>query len=311
MADDRLTFFEILKLIKNKGNKEKKQSKKDKKRAGKATPLPEFISRPPGNDYIEKIFRLPLAEGRCRLNITAMHGNIILSGYERDMVCVKIMYRPKRSDAAIEFRLNKDGKYFLDYNKNDFDAVWAEAHVPSRLFREVKLKAPYGRILSSGISTGTMSVISGGCELKNIFAGNLRLETGKKSAYLQNISAVQGKVALSGGQLQAINVDVKELSLSADHEAVDISAKFDRYTDYKWQLKCRDGKLNLGLPGNSGIGYYILAQARAGGVKLALPNMNILAGGPSFIEARSQTYEESFKKAGLDIEALRAPVVIQ
>jgi len=311
MGNESTTVREILRFYKNFKVETRKSKKNDRKKRLKTVTLPAFTSHPPGNEYIEKIFRLPLGEDRCKLNITGINGNIILTGYEGDMVCAKIMYKPKTYDATIMFTSDKTGKYFLTYDKENFDSVWAEIYVPARFFREIRIKANNGKVLVSGISAGLLLAACAGCELKNTYAANLRVESNKRNAYLQNVSAMQGKVSLSGGRLHAVGLDVKELELSAQNGNVALAAKCERHMDYKWNLNCSDGKLNIDLPEKQGLGYYILAQSRVSGVKMALKNMDILMSGHNFIEAKSQKYDISLKKIYLKVDALRAPIDIQ
>ncbi|MCL2565747.1 MAG: DUF4097 domain-containing protein [Defluviitaleaceae bacterium] len=289
------------------------QSKKNKRERKKASPLPEFISQPPENDYIEKIFRLPLSEGRCKLNLTSIYGNIVISGYERDMVCAKVMYKPKKGDGDIKFTADIEGKYFLDYDEDNFVSVWVEVHVPPRLFREIQLKSYHGKILVTGVSTGFLSLKGSYVvnKLKNVFAVDLLVETIQKSTHLINVSALNGKINVSNGSLNTTCLDVKNLNIKANNSPIAINARYDRQDIYKWDIKSRFGKVDLHLPNKPGLGYYVLAEARANGVKMALRNMDILIGGHNFIEARSKDYKDLSKKVSLELTAIKAPIVLK
>ena len=302
MAREKLTLPERLGFH---GRKIKRENQK------KASPLPEFISQTPGNDYIEKIFRLPLGEGRCKLNLKSIYGNIVISGYDCNMVYAKVMYKPKKSDGDIKFTVNDDNEYFLDCDEKSFASVWIEVHMPARFFREIQLRADHGKILLSNVSTGHLSVRgSAVSKLKNIFAADLFLETAQKSAHLLNVAAMKGQINLTGGSLNATCLDIKDLVISAGNSPIVIRAGCDRYNDYKWNIKSREEKINVNLPHKHELGYYILAEARAGGVKMALRNMDILIGGHNFIEAKSKDYKDLPKRFNLELTAVKAPVVI-
>jgi len=299
MTNKKSSFFKKLNVFNKKKHSESKTGV-----------LPEFGGKAPGNEYIEKIFRLPLNEGKCKLNVAALNGNVIITGYTWDMVCAKIMYKPKSSDAAIVLAADESGKYTLEYNKDDFDSVWAEIHVPARFFRDMKLKAAQGKIIASGFSTGNLALSCCGCELININAANFRLETNKKNVYLQNLTAIHAKVSLSNGQFHALGLDIKELIFKAVKCPVAIISKFDRHQEYKWDFNVKDAKFNITMSPGTDIAYYVLAESKVSGVKMALKNMDVLMGGHNFIEAKSKNYEGALKKAHLNIAAVRSPVSV-
>lgn len=309
MRDRKGIFFGIAKLF-DKRRKSAKQSRKAKGAGLQSyAPLPEFASQPPSDRYIEKIFRLPLNEAKCTLSVVSMSGNVIISGYESDVVCMKVMYRPKNSDADIVFADDGSGQYSLNYGANDFDSVWAEAHVPVRAFAKIHMSTKNGKILVKNISTRQLHVSGQGCELKNVFANVLRVENTQNNLYLTSITSLHGDIDLSGGSLSAIGMDIKELSISVAEGSADIDAKYDRHDNYSWSVESKSsGMLDFNLP--YGPSYYVLAQTRSGSVRMARRDMDILAGNALFIEAKNKGYDEALKKVNLQVEAPRGSIVI-
>ena len=246
------------------------------------------------------------------LDLTGLGGEIRLKGYNGDKITARISYKAMSPKAAIEL-VRLGGRYFLKYDMDNFSSVSIDAYVPERAFGTIKVDGTNCGVDISSMSCGQIRVsnMNGATSLTALSAESITAESSGGAFKLANIVCDSGKFENLNGPLEASEIDVRELKLSNYNAPLSLLvSKFDRYTDYLWNVETGNAKLGINLPNLHTVGYHIKAHAAMSEIRLGLTGLQFLVNEPSLVEARSVNFDRFAKRVNIAVETSNAPLTI-
>jgi len=262
---------------------------------------------------IEKnIEMLMNADGYNELNLSGLNGDVRLKGYNGDKLTARIVYRAKHTGAGIDF-VKLGGKYFLNYEPDDFSLVSIDIFVPERAFSIVKVDGINCHLDCSSLSASEMhfSNVNGTARLAGLAAGNLTAESGGGRFIASGIAALSATIENLNGTMDVDELDIANLKLANFNGPLSLMmSQFARHSDYIWAVETGNAKLSMHLPTSPDLGYHIKAHATMGQIRLGLTGLQFLTNEPSFVEAHSPNFETATKKIKLAVETSNASLVI-
>ena len=260
----------------------------------------------------EKIFEAFVSPGFNELNLSGLNGDVLIKGYNGDKISARIYYKPKRSGAKIDIT-KLGGKYFLNYEEDEFDKVAIDAFVPETMFNAVSIQTINGQLSVSTIKTESCALANANAstEVKDVAAASIKIDSTNGQLRLDNIGGNEAKIENFNGGIQAVGVDVSNMELITQNGSVLMNtASFDRFSEYVWAVEASNGKLTLNLPSSRDAGYHIKAHTTLSNIKVGLTGLNYIYNEPSFVEAKSTSYDDLPKRIRLSLETSNAPVVV-
>jgi len=261
---------------------------------------------------VVNIEKLVEAGGHNELSITGQNGEIRIKGYNGDKITARLSYRAMRPGAAIEL-VKLGGKYFLNYEAEDFNQVSIDAYVPERAFGVIKVDGLNCTVDCSSLAAGDMRIVNanGSVSLAGLSANNLTAENSNGRFAVSNIIAENATLENMNGQVECTELDIANLKLTNYNSPVSvIMSGFNRHTDYLWNVETGNAKLTMNLPTMPNLGYHIKAHAAMSEIRLGLTGLQFLINEPSLVEARSVSFDHAGKKLKLAAETSNAPLWI-
>jgi len=261
---------------------------------------------------VVNIEKLVETGGHNELSITGQNGEIRIKGYNGDKITARLSYRAKRPGAAIEL-VKLGGKYFLNYESEDFNQVSIDAYVPERAFGVIKVDGLNCTVDCSSLAAGDMRIVNtnGSLSLSGLSANNLTAENSNARFAVSNIIAENATLENMNGPVECTELDIANLKLANYNSPVSvIMSGFNRHTDYLWNVETGNAKLSMNLPTMPNLGYHIKAHAAMSEIRLGLTGLQFLINEPSLVEARSVSFDHASKKLKLAAETSNAPLWI-
>ena len=246
------------------------------------------------------------------LSLSGLNGEVRIKGYNGDKITASLTYKAKRAGAPIEL-VQLGGKYFLNYEPDDFHQVSIDAYVPERAFGIIKVDGINCQVDCSSLTAGDMRISNenGTLNIAGLSANTINAENGNGRFSVSNIAAVTVSLENLNGPLEATEVDVANLKMTNYNNPVSIiMSGFNRHTDYLWNVETGNAKLSMNLPTMPSLGYHIKAHAAMGEIRLGLTGLQFLINESSLVEARSVSYDSAAKKLKLAAETSNAPLTI-
>lgn len=234
-----------------------------------------------------------VSEGYNELSLSALNANVTIKGYNGDKISARITYKAKRTGAAIDL-IKLGGKYYLNYEEDDFHSVAIDAYVPSDKFQIANISGANGNIEISGL-TGTQLQISGG-------NGRMRVtEMAYSHAVIEHYN----------GTIEAGQIDAEKLSITNFNGPVSMNmSDFARYDEYLWSIETSNAKLTLNVPSLPDLGYHIRASSALGNIRVGLTGLEFISNEPGMAEARSAGFDSRAKKVRLALETSNAALTV-
>ena len=246
------------------------------------------------------------------LSLSGLNGEVRIKGYNGDKITASLTYKAKRPGAPIEL-VKLGGKYFLNYETDDFHQISIDAYVPERAFGIIKVDGINCKVDCSSLSAGDMRICNenGTLNISGLSANNIIAENGNGRFSVSNIAATTASLENLNGPVEATEVDVANLKLNNYNSPVSIiMSGFNRHNDYLWNVETGNAKLSMNMPSLPNLGYHIKAHAAMGEIRLGLTGLQFLINEPSLVEARSVSYDHAAKKLKLAAETSNAPLTI-
>jgi len=265
-----------------------------------------------GGVTVVNIEKLVETGGHNELSLSGLNGEVRIKGYNGDKITARLSYRAKRSGAPIEL-VKLGGKYFLNYESDDFQQVSIDAYVPERAFGVIKVDGINCVVDCSSLAAGDVRVVNanGSLNLSSISATTLTAETSSGRFSVSNIAADTATIENINGQIECAELDVANLKLTNYNSPVSIiMSGFNRHTDYLWSVETGNAKLSMNLPTMPSLGYHIKAHAAMGEIRLGLTGMQFLINEPSLVEARSVSFDHASKRLKLAAETSNSQLSI-
>jgi len=265
-----------------------------------------------GGVTVVNIEKLVEAGGYNELSLSGLNGEVRIKGYNGDKITARLSYRTKRGGAPIEL-VKLGGKYFLNYEEDDFAQVSIDAYVPERAFAYIKVDGTNCFIDCSSLAAEAVSVINanGSMSLSSISAKSVKAENGNGRLAVASIIADIGEIENMNGPLECTELDIANLKLTNYNNTVSvIMSGFNRHADYIWSVETGNAKLSMNLPTHPSLGYHIKAHAAMGEIRLGLTGLQFLINEASLVEARSISFDAATKRLKLAAETSNAPLTI-
>jgi hypothetical protein len=273
---------------------------------------PRPAATAPGGVTVVNIEKLVEVGGHNELSISGLNGEIRIKGYNGDKITAQLSYKAKRPGAAIEL-VKLGGKYFLNYEEDEFSQVSIDAYVPERAFGVVKVEGINCVVDCSSLAAGDMRIVNGNGNLSisGISANTLHAENGNGRLIVSNIAAETTHIENINGQVECTEIDIANLKLTNYNSPISvIMSGFNRHTDYLWSVETGNAKLSMNMPTLPDLGYHIKAHAAMGEIRLGLTGLQFLINEPSLVEARSVSFDHAGKRLKLAAETSNAPLTI-
>jgi len=265
-----------------------------------------------GGITVVNIEKLVETGGHNELSLSGLNGEVRIKGYNGDKITARLSYRAKRSGVPIEL-VKLGGKYFLNYESDDFQQVCIDAYVPERAFGVIKVDGINCEVDCSSLAAGDVRVVNanGSLSLSAISATTLTAETSSGRFLVSNIVADTATVENINGQIECAELDISNLKLTNYNSPVSIiMSGFNHHADYLWSVETGNAKLSMNLPTMPNLGYHIKAHAAMGEIRLGLTGMQFLINEPSLIEARNVSFDHASKRLKLAAETSNSQLTI-
>jgi len=258
------------------------------------------------------IEKLVQAGSHNELSLSGLNGDVRIKGYNGDKITASLSYRAKRAGATIEL-IQLGGKYFLNYESDEFHQVSIDAYVPERAFGIVKVDGINCQVDCSSLTASDMRIANenGTLNINSISANTLVAENGNGRFSATNIAAITATMENLSGAMEVTEPDIANLKLTNFNSPVSIIISgFNRHEDYLWNIETGNAKLSMNLPTMPSLGYHIKAHAAMGEIRLGLTGLQFLINEPSLVEARSASYDSAAKRLKLAAETSNAALTI-
>jgi len=260
----------------------------------------------------ERHIELVIADGYNELNLSGLNGNINIKGYNGDKISATIRYKANRSSAAIDL-MKLGGKYYLNYEEDEFQFVAIDAYVPAHKFKVINISGINGNMDLSGLSCDHLQISNsnGQTVLLDLAADSLKSESGNGRLTIGNITASTAIIEHFNGAVEAGEIEAEKLSLTNFNGSLSMSASaFERFDEYLWNVETSNAKLTFNVPTLPDLGYHIKAHAALGNIRVGLTGLEFLINEPGLIEARTASYDSCRKKVRLALETSNAPLTV-
>jgi len=273
---------------------------------------PSPVATAAGGVTVVNIEKLVEAGTHNELSISGLNGEVRIKGYNGDKITARLSYKAKRAGAHIEL-VKLGGKYFLNYESDEFSQVSIDAYVPERAFGVIKVDSINCVVDCSSLAANDMRIVNanGNVNLSGLSAATLTAENGNGRLAVSNIAADTAAIENINGQLECTELDIANLKLTNYNSPISIiMSGFNRHTDYLWNVETGNAKLSMNMPTMPNLGYHIKAHAAMGEIRLGLTGLQFLINEPSLVEARSVSFDHASKKLKLAAETSNAPLTI-
>lgn len=274
-------------------------------------PMPD--SSVTGRGKFERTLELKVSPGDNELIISGLKAPILLTGYNGDKLSATLLCIPKRNDARIEFTV-LGGKYFLDYNEDDFEKVGIDAFIPENMFKNVNISNYGGDLTLSTLTADIINIQTSNAktEILNIHARDLTAECESgKDMRIENVYCKNAQFNNYNGSIYASYFDIENLKMTSFDGTFNISvSEFKDYSNYYWSLETSNQRLSILLPSLSYAGYYIKAKASLGDVRVGLAGMDYITKSQSYAEVKSQRFDTLPTKVRMSLETSNAALVV-
>ena len=277
-----------------------------------ARPTPPRPAATPAGMAVINIEKLVEAGSHNELSLSGLNGDIRIKGYNGDKITASLAYKAKRAGAPIEL-VKLGGKYFLNYEADDFHQVSIDAYVPERAFGIIKVDGINCQVDCSSLAAGDIRINNenGTLNISGLSANAITAENGNGRFSVSNIAATTATLENLNGPMEATEVDVANLKLTNYNSPVSIiMSGFNRHEDYLWNVETGNAKLSMNMPTLPSLGYHIKAHAAMSEIRLGLTGLQFLINEPTLVEARSISYDHAVKKLKLAAETSNAPLTI-
>jgi len=275
-------------------------------------PEPARPKASPSGTTVTEIDQFIEAGAHNELSISGLNGEVRIKGYNGDKITARLTYRAKRAGAPIEF-IKLGGKYFLNYESDDFHQVSMDAYVPEQAFGIIKIDAINCVVDCSSLTANDMRIVNanGSLSLSSLSANTLTAENSSGRFVISNIAATTATIENINGQIECAELDIANLKLTNYNSPVSvIMSNFARHTDYLWSIETGNAKLTMNMPTLPNLGYHIKAHTSMGEIRVGLTGLQFLINEPSLVEARSVAFDASAKRLKLAAETSNAPLTI-
>ena len=275
---------------------------------------PAPAPRPPASGGMQQInTELSVEKGGINeLDLSGLGGEIRIKGYNGDKITARISYKTSRHGSPIEL-MRLGGKYFLKYEADDFSSVSIDAYVPDRAFSSIKIEGINCEVDISSLSSNQIRIsnMNGATSLSGISAGSIFAESSGGRFKVASIISDSAKFENLNGPVEAVELDIAELKLANYNAQLSLMvSKFERHSNYIWNIETGNAKLGINLPTLHDTGYHIKAHAAMSEIRLGLTGLQFLINEASLVEARSVSYDHAAKKLKLAAETSNAPLTI-
>ena len=260
----------------------------------------------------ERHIELTVMEGYNELNLAGVNGSVLIKGYNGDKISARIQYKSVRHGGSIEL-MKLGGKYYLNYEDDDFKYVSIDAYVPSHMFKVINISGLNGNMELSGLNCEHLQIsnTNGQLTLSDLNADNIKSESGNGRLTVRGLTASTAIIEHFNGAVDAGEIDAQKLSLTNFNGAISMSnSAFDRYEEYLWNLDTSNAKLTLNVPTLPNLGYHIRAHATLGNIRIGLTGLEFLINDTSQVEARTASFDSKGKKVKLALETSNAPLMV-
>ncbi len=282
-----------------------------------STPPPSSsISAPsmpaPAIGLESKTFETIIDSKHGDLNLFGFNGDVFVKGYNGDKMTIKVLYKTKVKGTEIEL-MKLGSKYYLNYDEEYFEKVYIDALIPEGLFNNLRLQTINGKIEASNINSSYFSVTNqnGDVIIKSVDSQNMKIDGQNGKLMIENLTGDNGHIENSGGGIKARGIDVANLKLSSFNASVIMEIPyFARACEYVWFVETSNNKININLPTDKKVGYYIKAQTSISNVQLGLSDLSFSKYEPTYVEATSGNFSTCAKKVKLSAETSNGPITI-
>ncbi|MCL1998108.1 MAG: DUF4097 domain-containing protein [Turicibacter sp.] len=273
---------------------------------------PATAAAAPANGVVQNI-ELLVQDGFNELNLSGLNAHVNVKGYNGDKITAQINFKAKNRAAKAPELMKLGGKYFLNYEEEDFDFVDIDAYIPSHKFEIVNISALNGNMDISAINSGQvqLSNSNGQTSLTNITANQIKSESGNGSLTVANLEASALILEHCNGNVNVLELDVEKVSLVNFNGPVLLSnSKFNAFSEYLWNVETSNAKLTLNIPTLPNLGYHVQASSALGEVRLGITNLEFLTNDPGRVEARTAAFDTQPKKVRLSLETSNFPLTV-
>lgn len=282
----------------------------------KATPAAAPRPKPtrPSTGASGETIELKVPTGGNELVLRTFNAPVSIKGYNGDRISARIIASPKRAGARVELQ-NLGGKFYLDYNENDFDRVGIDGFIPEMLFGYINIIANGGSLSLSTLAIEGAAVYASNCstvDIKDISASELTIDADNSGIVtLNGLSGDSVRVENISGDISAARLDVAKFRAVTSNGSLSVAASdFSLYNDYYWYLEGGSGKLSLMVPAGTTAGYHIKARSALGKISVGLPGVSFVKNTRQLVEAKSNGLETKLKKVRIEAETSDAPLII-
>ena len=261
---------------------------------------------------MEQNIELVVADGYNELSLSGLNGMVSVKGYNGDKITATIRYKPNRHGANIEL-MKLGGKYYLNYEEDDFEFVSFHAYVPSHKFNVVNINGINGNMEVSGISCENLQISNsnGQTVLLDLVANSIKSESGNGKLTVSNLAAATAVIEHFNGVVESGDLDVEKLGLTNFNGAVSVNmSAFARYKEYLWSVETSNAKLTMNVPTLPTLGYHIRSHVTLGNIRVGLTGLEFMVNDPTAVEARTASFDSCDKKVRLSLETSNAPLTV-
>ena len=263
-------------------------------------------------DGIEKHIELMVDDGYNELNLTGLNGIVHIKGYNGDKISARIRYKTNRRNPSIEL-MKLGGKYYLNYEEDDYQFVTIDAYVPSHKFKVINIKGINGPMDLSALNCDQLEISNsnGSTALSDLSAESIKCESGNGHLTMKDINANTAVVEHFNGSVEAGDIDIEKLSLINFNGPMSMyMSAFARFSEYLWNIETSNAKLTLNVPTLPDLGYHIRAHATLGNIRIGLTGLEFLVNDPGLVEAQSAGFTGRIKKVRLAMETSNAALTV-
>ena len=261
-----------------------------------------------------------LKEKNCEMSVPALgvkefymvcvNGGVYIKGYNGDKITAKITYKSVSDDIQIS---QAGGRYYLDYDENDFESISVEAYIPEKLFERVQIISSNGEIRVDAISPQELSVenTNGNINLKRLNCVRIKAESGNGELILENIVADELKAITTNAKILADNLDIQKIELESGNAQINFRiAAISKFREYNWNISTSNAGIRANVPIGEIFGYNIEATTSLNRVMAGITGLQYKCNENNYISAKSSNFETSLRKVNIVFETSNAPINI-
>ena len=274
--------------------------------------MPSGGTATPSHEGTEQNIELMVEDGYNEISMAGLNADVQIKGYNGDKISAKIRYKTKRRGASIEL-IKLGGKYYLNYEEDDFAFVAIDAYIPSHKFKIANISGINGNMDVSALNCQRVDIScsNGQTKINDITTESLQSESGNGKLTLSNITANTAIFEHFNGAVDCGDLDVEKLSLTNVNGSLSINmSNFNRFMDYLWNVETSNAKLTVNVPTLPDLGYHVRASATLGTVRVGLTGLEYLINDPGRIEARNTAFDKQGKKVRLSLETSNANLMV-